>query len=299
MLLNVKLVIMAILWGGTFSAGRIVARHMEPFTGAFLRYLIASLFLVVLTRKIEGRFPKVRAEHLVPIFLLGMTGVFAYNVFFFKGLSLLPAGRASIIIATNPVFISLLSACFFKERLTVLKIGGMVLSFAGAIIAITRGSFYNVLSSQLGWGDLFLFFCVVSWVSYSLIVKKFLVRVSPLVLVTYSTVVGTIALAVPALLQGFITDISRYPLTVWGSLFYMGFFGTVLGFLWYYEGIQRLGAIKTSVFINFVPVTAIAIAFFLLGESISPFLLIGAFLVTGGVSITNVSELKRKRPSMP
>jgi drug/metabolite transporter (DMT)-like permease len=71
--------------------------------------------------------PALRRYEILPVILLGITGVFAYNVLFFKGLKLIEAGRAALIIANNPVFISLFAALWFNERLSPQKIIGIVL----------------------------------------------------------------------------------------------------------------------------------------------------------------------------
>ena len=113
MLIYLKLLSTAFFWGGTFIAGKIIAENVGPFSAAFLRFMVASTFLLVMTWKFEGRFPKIKRGQIIPLLLLGMTGIFSYNVFFFKGLKLIDAGRASLIIANNPIFITLLSAYFF------------------------------------------------------------------------------------------------------------------------------------------------------------------------------------------
>ena len=73
----------------------------------------------------------------------------------------------------------------------------------------------------------------------------------------------------------------------WGNLLYLGLGGTVIGFVWYYKGIQRIGATRASVFINFVPVSAILLGHFLLGETVGWPLALGALLVIAGVYLTN------------
>jgi drug/metabolite transporter (DMT)-like permease len=71
------------------------------------------------------------------------------------------------------------------------------------------------------------------------------------------------------------------------GLFYLGFFGTVLGFVWYYEGIKKIGPTKAGLFINVVPLSAVVLAFFLLNEPLTLSLLIGAVLVSSGIYLTN------------
>jgi drug/metabolite transporter (DMT)-like permease len=291
MITYVKLLLMAVFWGGTFIAGRVTARDVEPFSAAFARFVFASGLLLVLTWRVEGRLPAVRRGHIFPLILMGMTGVFAYNIFFFKGLQSISAGRASVIVASNPILITLLSALFFKEKLGLVKASGILMSVTGAVVVISRGDVYQVLTGSLGWGELFIFGCVLSWVAYSLIGKVVMADLSPLIAVTYSAVAGTLMLFLPAYFEGVARDFVQYSPPTWLAIFYLAFFGTVLGFQWYYEGIQAVGPTKASIFINFVPISGVVLAFLTLGEPVTPSLLVGTILVSSGVYLTNSASL--------
>ena len=78
-----KLLLTAVFWGGTFIAGKWVSVDVDPYSAAFLRFLIASFFLIFLTLKIEGRLPGISFGKLLIIIVLGFTGIFSYNLFFF------------------------------------------------------------------------------------------------------------------------------------------------------------------------------------------------------------------------
>jgi drug/metabolite transporter (DMT)-like permease len=286
-LIYVKLFLTAVFWGGTFIAGRYITRDVGPFSAGFLRFTVASVLLLLLVRRAEGRLPSIEKGQVIPLILLGMTGVFAYNVFFFKGLKLIHAGRASVIIANNPIVIALFAGLIFRERLTVLKVMGIVLSVIGAIIVVSKGQVAEVFRGGIGWGEIFIFCCVASWGCFSLIGKVVMTHLSPLVAVAYSSAVGAAALLVPAWLEGMFTDISHYTLLDWLGIVYLGIFGTVIGFVWYYEGIKAIGPTKAGQFINFVPPSAIVLAFFILGEPMTSSLLLGALFVITGVYITN------------
>lgn len=286
MFIYIKLLLTAIFWGGTFVAGRSLAQNVGPFSAAFFRFAVASILLVFITWKVEGKLVLLKKGQILPVFLLGLTGVFCYNVFFFKGLKLIEAGRAAIIIANNPIFIALFSAVFFKEKLNALKISGIIISVFGAIIAISRGDVLEFLQGNLGLGEFYIFLCVVSWVVFSLLGKAVMSGLSPLVSVTYSSLTGTILLFMPASREG-LANCIYYSIYDWGNIFYLGFFGTVLGFVWFYEGINQIGPTKAGLFINFVPISAILLAFLILSESLTISLLIGTLLVTTGVYLTN------------
>ena len=228
-------------------------------------------------------------RHLWPsTLLLGLTGVFAYNVCFFKGLERIEASRASLIIANNPVFIALFSALLFHERLTPGRLLGIGVSVCGALVVITRGDWHIFGGGgSLGWGEIFILGSVASWVTFSLVGKALLADIAPLTAVFYAAVSGALCLALPAWREGLGHSWTQFSLVSWGALFYLGFFGTVLGFVWYYQGIQAIGAMKAGVFINFVPVSAVLLSFGLLGEPLTRSLLAGAALVLTGVYLTN------------
>lgn len=287
-MIYVKLFLTAVFWGGTFIAGRVLAQEVEPYSGSFLRFLVASVCMIPLVWHFEGRLQQLGRKQVLFVFLSGMTGVFLYNIFFLTGMQTVQAGRASVIVASNPVLISLFAALLFRgERMTPLKAIGVALSVCGAVYVITRGNPADILQGAIGRGELLIFGCVASWVSYSLIGKVVMRDVYPVSAVTYACLIGSAALLPPALLEGMAGNLGGYSLSAWFSIVYLGFFGTCLGFIWYYEGIREIGPSKAGVFINFVPISAVIMSFFLLGETIDASLLIGAALVLSGIYLTN------------
>ncbi|MBU2026787.1 MAG: DMT family transporter [Proteobacteria bacterium] len=189
MVIYLKLFLTAIFWGGTFVAARVVAQHVAPYSASFLRFFTASLFLIAIITMKEGRIPRLKRHQVIPAILLGMTGVFAYNVFFFFGMKTIAAGRASLIVATNPIFITLLSAFFFRERLDAGKGMGIILCLTGATLVISRGNPLSIFTGGVGWGEIYVLGCVASWVAYSLVGKIIMKDFSPLAAVTYSCII--------------------------------------------------------------------------------------------------------------
>ncbi len=283
----IKLMLTAIFWGGTFIAGRIVAQNVGPFSAAFFRFAIASLCLLAYTYWKERRLPALPKQQLGLLLLLGLTGIFAYNVFFLKGLKLIEAGRASVIVANNPIIIALFSAYFFKERLTPMRILAIILSVSGAIVVITHGNPLSMIHSGLGTGELYIFGCVASWVAYSLIGKIVMKTLSPLLAVTFSVFIGTALLTPAAYFEGALQTAPTYSFAQWAGIAYLGVFGTVLGFVWYYQGIREIGPTRAGLFINFVPVSAIILSILILHEPMTWSLAAGVALVSSGVYLMN------------
>jgi drug/metabolite transporter (DMT)-like permease len=285
--LTLKLILTAVFWGGTFIAARRVVADMGPFSAAFLRFFIANAALLVIGLHRFGKsLFRVPRHQVVPLLCLGLTGIFLYNVCFFGGLKRIEAGRASAIVASNPVFIALLASCFGWERLTARKTAGILLSVFGALFVISRGNPASILKGGLGAGEGFILGCVFSWVAYSLIGKSVLEHVPPLKAVFWSTVIGDVLLIFPAWREGLPSRLSSVTPGAWLGLLYLGLLGTVLGFVWYYQGVARLGAIRASQFINGVPISAVALGVLILHEPVTASLIAGTAFVIGGVTLT-------------
>jgi len=282
-----KLFAVAFFWGGTFVAGRLLGSDVQPVTSAFFRFMVASVLLCLATLRLEGRLPRLDSRQALAVFALGLTGIFAYNLFFFNGLTLVGAGRAALIIALNPVAITLCSALIYREHLPLSRVVGIPLSMAGAMLVISRGNPALLLSGGVGQGELLIFGCVLSWTLYSVIGKSAMSGLSPLGAVCWSSVAGTMLLAIPALLHGSLAEATNLSPASWLSIGYLGLFGTVVAFFWYFQGIQTIGPSRAAVFINFVPVNGVLLATLLLGEPLTASLLFGGCLVVIGAYLAN------------
>lgn len=285
-----KLFAVAFFWGGTFVAGRFLAGSAHPAAASFFRFAIASLCLLLAVWKIEGGLQKLTLKQAWAIMALGSTGVFAYNLFFFNGLTLIEASRAALIIALNPVAITLCSALVYREALPLSRMVGIALSVVGAMVVITKGHPLQILSGGVGRGELLIFGCVLSWTLYSIIGKVAMRGLSPLAAVTWSSMAGTLLLLIPVLYYGVLPQALDFSWPVWGSLGYLGLFGTVVGFLWYFQGIQTIGPSRAAVFINFVPVNGVLLSTLLLGETLDISVLGGGLLVVCGAYLANAPK---------
>jgi len=285
----IKLFLVALFFGSTYISGRILSANLPTFTSAFLRFLLASLFLSLIVIKIFGRIPTLTPQEIYLVIFLALTGVVGYNLFFFSGLKFVTASRASMIIALNPSFITLLSALVFKERFNHFNYAGIFLSLIGVSIVISQGNLREIFLGKIGYGELLLLGCVICWSSFTIMGKVVMSRfnLKPIVVITYACIIGTLILALPAYLEGQIKNMREFTWEVWISLIVLGLFGTVLAFIWFYQGVEEIGPSRASIFINLVPVFATLIAVLILGEKLSSSLLIGAVLVVSGVYINN------------
>ncbi len=281
------LVLTMAAWGGTFVAGRLVALDAGPLSGAFWRFVLAALVLVPLTLYREGRLvpPGLAARDWCILALLGLTGMFGYNYFFIKGLSMAEAGRASVIVAMNPSMTYLGLAVFFKEKISPLGVLGFSCALVGAAVTITRGQIWNIFSGQIGAGEVLIFGCVFCWASYSLLGKMALEKLSPLMSTTWACIFGLIFLGPAACLESGVTAFMAFNHVTWLSLAFLGAMGTALGFTLYYLGIVRLGARRAAIFINLVPVFGILSGWLFLNEKLDWSLGAGLVMVLLGIRL--------------
>lgn len=290
-----KLLATMALWGGTFVAGRQLAGVVPPFAAAFWRFAIASVLLLALLRSSERRWPALTGLQALAMLLLALTGVFGYNAFFFTGLQHIPAGRAALIVALNPVGIAVLSALVGAEPLRPVRALGVLVAVAGAAIVITQGRISSI-GTEVGPGELALLGCVGCWAAYSVLGKRAMKDLSPLASVAYAAAVGALLLAPFGIAQGALTCASSYGAAAWISLLFLAVGGTVLGFLWYYQAIRDVGTVRAGVFISFVPVFGVLLGFLILREPLTPALLAGGPLVIAGAWIVNRSPRPPDNP---
>ena len=291
---HVCLVLTMLFWGGTFVAGRILAENLHPLTASSLRFILASVMLLLAILVRDKSLPGLSSKQWGAMALLGMTGVFAYNIFFFTGLQAVEAGRASMIIAVNPVITSLVAILFLGERSSLLRTIGMILSVSGALLVISRGHPASFFQGDLrGIGALHIVGCVLSWSAYTLIGKRLLKNLEPLVAVAYSCSLGAVFLSVVAVFNGHLPEIKELNAISAACLFYFAFFGTTLGFIWFYDGVKKLGAAQAAMYVNLVPVSGVLLGVLILGEELSSSLIFGGLLVFAGLYCINY------RPSTP
>jgi drug/metabolite transporter (DMT)-like permease len=284
-MLYTKLVLMALFWSGVFPAVNIVLSSMGLITSVFVRFWFAAVILLVMLRLREHRLPRPSPRETVLVIGLGILGISLYNLLFTAGLALVEASRAALIVPTNPAFTALFAAIFLKERLGPARAAGIVLCVLGALWVLTRGNVLTLRDLDLGLGELLLVLCIFMWSAYTLLGRVALSGLPALALTAYVMTAGSLMLAIPAWLEH--DSFAQATWQSWAALGYLVVFGTVLPFLWFYEGVKALGAARAAQFINLVPPLAVAESVLILGEPMTPALYVGTALVVSGLYLTN------------
>ena len=281
-----KLFLMSLCWSGTFIAGKYLGGRVIPLHSSLIRYIMAFILLGVWISYLNISLRYSFRQH-IGFFIQGLTGVLLYNVMFFAALEVLPANRVALIVTSNPAFISIFTVLLFKEKSGLIKWLGILLCLCGVVIIISNGQLFQIFAGGLLWGDMLALIGLLSWTAYSLIGKKLLYKVNSIHAVFFSVLYGTLALALVGFFNSDMSLLFTYGWDVYLVMAYLGAFGTVLAFVWFNDGISKLGALRASGFINLVPVFVVILSYLFLGEKLSSSSFIGGSLVVIGMVLVN------------
>lgn len=279
--MHLRLVTVALMWGGAFVAARFTVAEVPPFTAAFLRFALAAFLLFLLLVVKEKPAARLRNHDWPLLVVLGLTGIFGYNALFFTGLKYTTAINGSLIVAINPVAITIIAAIILREAVTVRQAVGILVSLSGVALVVTGGSADILHNLRFNKGDLIMLGVPLAWALYSVYGKKAMDRYSPLAATTYACIIGAVLLFPAALTERF--DWTFISPASWGAIVYMAVFASVVAFNWYYGGIKTMGAGKASIYINLVPLWTMLLAGVLLHERLVLPQLLGAGLIITGV----------------
>lgn len=188
------------------------------------------------------------------------------------------------------VGIGLASWLLFKERLGRAKWLGIGLCLLGAAMVIVSRNPNLMQVARNAWvGDLLILGCVMAWGAYSLLSRELNQTLGPVQTVTWSVLWGTLMLTLATLATGRLTlqGFSALQLAQWYSLLYLGVLGSALAYIGYYDGIRRIGATRSGVFIALNPLTAVICGALLLDEALTVPMLAGGAVILLGIYLCN------------
>lgn len=281
-----------VLWGLSFVSSKAVLNTgFPPLTMAFVRFVIASIILLPLRRRLapEVKLLELRKRDRLFLFLSGLVGVTIYFFFETRGIKLTSASNAALIIAAIPVLTVLAEYLFFRTSIAWYQGLGIGLSIVGVYFIVQRSPahFPNALV-----GNLFMMGACLSWVAYILLSRNLHGGIGGLSLTAYQALVGAVTLLPLALSE--YRSWQAGSLAVWLNILYLGVFCSTLGYFFYLYALSRLGPIVISSFINLIPLVGAFGGLFILGEKLSLVQLIGGLVVIAGVFMVNLRRGERK-----
>ncbi|MEO6932590.1 MAG: DMT family transporter, partial [Chitinophagaceae bacterium] len=277
----ISLVFVMIVWGSSFTVTKVVVETLSPIYFAFLRFLVASLVMLVVF--LTKRRPPVVWKLLPHRYLIGMalSGASLFYIFFNYSLKYTAASTGALLEGFMPAIIAILSAIFLKEKLGRWQVIGIIVSFTGILmLGLVKNTSANAPDPLLG--NILMIGAVFSWAVYTVLSKK-VAYIEPVTTTFYVTVLGTLFL-LP--LVFFEMRGQAWPMPTkdaWMAIIYLGAVASALCYIMYNTALEKLTASQVGNFLNLDPVTGAIIAIIFLHEKVVVSQLAGCLLVFTGV----------------
>jgi drug/metabolite transporter (DMT)-like permease len=275
-----------IVTGATFNLAKYAVQYFSAASVAGWRFGIAAIvmfFILLLQRKIKWA---VIRKYAAIYTLLGVIGIFGFNALFFFGMKHTSPLNGSLIMATNPLVMTILAYFLLKTPITKRQTAGIIFALFGVILVLTHGSWEVIRTLSISNGDVLILLGNVCWALYGVLGRKYLKTSSSVETTTYTMIIGAIFLVLLALCSPSTQPLVNVTISAWGAILFMAIFTSVLGYLWWNKAIEMIGAANTSVFFNLVPVVTMILSI-MTGTKVSIVQVLGTTMVILGVLISS------------
>ena len=282
------LAFLSVLWGGSFFFNGVVLRELPPLTLVFLRVALAALILLPLMRAYRLPFPQ-GISGWRPFFAVALFNNVLPLSLIVIGQTFIPSGLASILNATTPLFTVVVMAVAGEEKLIVRRISGVIVGLIG--VAILRGGALDLNSGQ-GIGILLCLAAAVSYGIAALVARRTLADSPPLATATFQLMASSLMMAVVAGLMERPWHLPMPGLTTWLAVAGLAALSTALAYIVFFQVLRRSGATNVMLVTLLVPITAILLGAFVLGERIALREIVGALVIGSALLLIDGRVLK-------
>jgi len=273
-----------IFWGTSFIATKVALEELTPLMIIFFRLVFAITLLTIIAVSTKRNF-SVKLKSHGWIILLALIASFHLWIQV-TGLQYTTATNTGWIIGTAPVFMAILGFIFFKERLTPLKISGIVIAFAGLLLLMTNGdiSKLDFLSHK---GDFLILASAFTWSVYSMVNKKITINYSPLMTILFLFLMMALIIGPFTINNQYIQAVAHLSFSGWGAVLFLGIFCSGISYVLWSQALSEMEATKTGAFLYFEPFVTVISAWVLLNENITTMILISGLIIMFGVYLVN------------
>ncbi|MBK7090731.1 MAG: DMT family transporter [bacterium] len=267
--------------GGTFPIAKLALQYFEPFTLAVTRFVIASVAMFAIV-KFSGRLRKIERVDWGKFVWLGLLAVPLNQLLFLYGLKFTTPGRSALYYGATPAFVFMMAIWYLKERVTIAKVAGIVISFLGVALILRAGRF----DADILFGDILVILAVIAWAGYTIFGKPLIAKYGPMTTTAYALLIGT-ALYLPfGLIYAVKFDYAAVPAAGWLSLLYIAIITSVIAYSIWFWALGRMEASKLSIFQNLQPIIATILSVLFFGEILGWEFYVGGAMVITGVIVT-------------
>ncbi len=276
--------LLAAIWGASFLLMKLGASDFGPFLTAFLRVLLASLFLLPLLMW-RGQFDALKANYKKILFVGMLNSGIPFALFAFAVLHI-TTGLTSILNATVPLWGALVAWLWLRDKPAKLRLLGLAIGFAGVAALSWDKATFKAGAASPGMAVLA---CLLATLCYGIAAsytKKYLTGIPPLANATGSQMGAAILLAIPGLMS---IPAKAPGLAAWGAIVLLAFFCTAVAYILYFRIIERAGPARAVAVTFLIPVFGVAYGAILLSEQITLTMVVcGAVIVLGTALSTGV-----------
>jgi drug/metabolite transporter (DMT)-like permease len=282
-------VLAAFIWSGNFIIAKGVNKEIPPISLNFYRWLIASLIIFPFAVKQFRSQWKLVRQSWHYLFWVSLTGVALFNTFVYIGAHYTSAINLALIGTTSsPIMSVAFARIFLKEKIGWMKLAGMILCTIGVLFLLSNGNFKNLLSLHFSTGDLWTLLAAFSFAVYNTMVKKKPAGISPVNFLFVIFSFGTLIV-----LPFFIWELNRSATVQWNSkiifsILYISVGASVICFLIWNIAIGKLGAGRTALFGNLIPVFSSIEAAIILHEDFTWIHITSMIIIFAGILLANL-----------
>jgi drug/metabolite transporter (DMT)-like permease len=290
MLNSLLIAALCLIWGATWVVIKIGLGEAPPFYGAAFRFLFAAVILGLMVWIGRRRLTHERGT-LFWVYSSGLLMYFGSYAAVYYAEQYIDAALAAIIFASFPFFVAI-GAHFYlpAERLSLLKILGLVIGFTGIVVIFGGG--LSRPDSDAWWAMFVMLMSPIASAVASIIVKRHLTKQDPVVLNFLQMTAGVVVLFALASSYEDFGDF-RWTLISIAAVAFLSIFGSAFTFVTFYHLLKTMEATKLSLIAFVTPIVAALLGWLLLGESPTLATVAGAVLVFIGIWVVNVLGPKR------
>ena len=255
---------------------------------AFYRWFTATIVILPFGVKKIIKEKKLLLDNKSYLFWAALTGIALFNTCIYIAGHYSSAMNLALIGTTSsPVMVVILARIFLKERITWLRILGVALCVCGILFLMGKGSFRQIILLRFSIGDLWILLGAFFFAIYNILVRKKPGGISPLVFTSVIFTAGTLMLFPFFILEQSHSAAIHWNLNLLLIILYLGLGNSVISYLCWNAAIARLGAARTALFGNLIPIFSSIEAAFILDESITSIHILSLFMVIIGLIIAN------------
>ena len=280
----IPILLAVLFWGTSFVATKTALLEIKPVTVIILRLILATTLLTIIALYTKRNF-SINLKSHGWILILAMIATFHLWIQV-TGLQYTTASNTGWIIGTAPIFMAILGLIFFKEKVTLLQMAGILIAMFGLLLLIGKGNILNIDLIK-NKGDLLVLGSAFTWGVYSMVNKKISLSYSPLMTILYLFLLMLIIITPFNLNSEAINSVIHLSFIGWISILFLGLFCSGIAYVIWARALRDMESAKVGAFLYFEPFVTVLAAWFFLNEVITLMMIASGLLITVGVFIVN------------